>query len=203
MKRLWPIFAAFEVREWVEKHISGGVVEHVVVAGNAPLADFRAQRPADARGRPVGGDGDQRHDAAADRVAAADPRCRSYRSHHRPHRQCQRRARHRGGLDRGASSVSPVAYFECRIRIQSPRRRRRASASTARFRLRPNCWRATPCATAPGLRSIPSTSRGTVSAQVAVKHCVGKNVPKNSATYTDQRRSHQFCRRQAAARAEG
>ena len=37
MKRLWPIFAAADVRAWVDEHISGGMVEHVVIAGNAPL----------------------------------------------------------------------------------------------------------------------------------------------------------------------
>ena len=45
MKRLWPIFAATDVRTWVEDHISGGTVERVVVAGNAPLKNFQANGP--------------------------------------------------------------------------------------------------------------------------------------------------------------
>ena len=45
MKRLWPIFAAADVREWVEGHISGGMVERVVIAGNAPMADFKKGGP--------------------------------------------------------------------------------------------------------------------------------------------------------------
>ncbi len=45
MKHLWPVFAAADVRAWVEEHISGGVVERVVVAGNAPLHVFKAGGP--------------------------------------------------------------------------------------------------------------------------------------------------------------
>ena len=42
MKRLWPVLTAIQVREWTEQHISGGVVERVVIAGNAPLSNFKA-----------------------------------------------------------------------------------------------------------------------------------------------------------------
>ena len=45
LKRLWPIFAAIDVRDWVEEHISGGMVERVLVAGNAPLEDFKHNGP--------------------------------------------------------------------------------------------------------------------------------------------------------------
>ena len=45
MKRLWPVFAASDVREWVFGHISGGVVERVVIAGNANLEDFKKGGP--------------------------------------------------------------------------------------------------------------------------------------------------------------
>ncbi len=45
MKRLWPVFAAVQVREWVEDHISGGMVERVVIAGNAPLPNFKPDGP--------------------------------------------------------------------------------------------------------------------------------------------------------------
>jgi hypothetical protein len=45
LKRLWPIFANYPVRKWVEDHVFGGIVEHVVIAGNAPLADFRHDGP--------------------------------------------------------------------------------------------------------------------------------------------------------------
>src|SRR6185312_12400665 len=40
MKRLWPPFIAPNVRRWAGEHVSGGTVERVVVAGNAPLSEF-------------------------------------------------------------------------------------------------------------------------------------------------------------------
>ena len=46
MKRMWPVFAAGQVREWVAEHISGGIVERVVIAGNAPLPNFKEGGPA-------------------------------------------------------------------------------------------------------------------------------------------------------------
>jgi hypothetical protein len=45
IKRLWPVFSAAEVRSWVDGHISGGTVERVVVAGNAPLPMFKTNGP--------------------------------------------------------------------------------------------------------------------------------------------------------------
>jgi hypothetical protein len=45
MKRLWPVFAAAHVREWVEGHISAGIVERVVIAGNAPMENFKDGGP--------------------------------------------------------------------------------------------------------------------------------------------------------------
>ncbi len=45
MKRLWPFFIAVHVREWTEQHISGGVVERVVIAGNATLPEFKVNGP--------------------------------------------------------------------------------------------------------------------------------------------------------------
>jgi hypothetical protein len=45
LKRIWPIFANYPVRQWVDEHIFGGVVERVVIAGNAPLANFRSNGP--------------------------------------------------------------------------------------------------------------------------------------------------------------
>ena len=45
MKRLWPVFTAAHVRNWVEEHVSAGTVERVVIAGNAPLSDFKTDGP--------------------------------------------------------------------------------------------------------------------------------------------------------------
>jgi hypothetical protein len=45
MKRMWPVFTASHVRNWVEEHVSGGTVERVVIAGNASLPEFQADGP--------------------------------------------------------------------------------------------------------------------------------------------------------------
>ena len=45
LKRMWPVFAAVDVRAWVESHITDGTVERVVIAGNAPLPRFKAGGP--------------------------------------------------------------------------------------------------------------------------------------------------------------
>ena len=44
-KRLWPIFVTTDVRSWVEGHVSAGTVERVVIAGNAPLPNFKKDGP--------------------------------------------------------------------------------------------------------------------------------------------------------------
>ena len=80
---------------WVEEHISGGTVERVVIAGNAPLRDFKANGP------PTPDDGlsvDIETSGTTVRPideSAGDPRRRSHRPHHRPHRDHQSRPRHR------------------------------------------------------------------------------------------------------------
>ena len=45
LKRLWPVFIAHPVRQWVDQHIGDGVVERMVIAGNAPMADFKTGGP--------------------------------------------------------------------------------------------------------------------------------------------------------------
>jgi hypothetical protein len=45
MKRLWPVFAAADVRDWVFGHIKDGMVERIVIAGNANLEDFKQGGP--------------------------------------------------------------------------------------------------------------------------------------------------------------
>jgi hypothetical protein len=45
LKRLWPVFIAHPVRQWVEQHVGDGIVERMVIAGNAPMADFKTGGP--------------------------------------------------------------------------------------------------------------------------------------------------------------
>ena len=41
LKRLWPVFVAPPVRNWVVNHVQGGTVERVVVATNAPMSTMK------------------------------------------------------------------------------------------------------------------------------------------------------------------
>jgi hypothetical protein len=45
MKRLWPVFAAPKVRNWVEDHVHGGTVERLEIATNAPISTLKASGP--------------------------------------------------------------------------------------------------------------------------------------------------------------
>jgi len=45
MKRLWPVFAAPKVRAWVEEHVRGGTVERLVIATNAPMSTLKSSGP--------------------------------------------------------------------------------------------------------------------------------------------------------------
>jgi hypothetical protein len=45
MKRLWPICAAPKVRAWVEEHVLGGTVERLVIATNAPWSTLKSTGP--------------------------------------------------------------------------------------------------------------------------------------------------------------
>jgi hypothetical protein len=44
-ERMWPSFVAPNVRQWVLAHMSGGAVDRLVIAGNAPLPDFSPNGP--------------------------------------------------------------------------------------------------------------------------------------------------------------
>jgi hypothetical protein len=45
MKRIWPVFAAPKVRNWVEDHVHGGTVERLEIATNAPISTLKASGP--------------------------------------------------------------------------------------------------------------------------------------------------------------
>ncbi len=45
LKRLWPVFVVPKVRDWFNEHLVSGNVERVVIGVNAPLDDLRAGGP--------------------------------------------------------------------------------------------------------------------------------------------------------------
>ena len=183
MKRVWPIFAAYEVREWVESHVSGGIVEHLVVAGNAPLADFKHGGP------PTPEDGlSVEMETSGTTLKPVDKMPEI--------RDADLTVRITGinanvSIGRGTVVVSPGrklsvtnAVFAIADTHQKPPRsqttfRVDGTVPAAAELLSSDALRATT-----GLSLDPATSRGTVTAQVAVNALVGKDVPKNNATYT-------------------
>ena len=45
LKRLWPVFVSPKVRDWFNEHLTGGTLERIVVAVNAPLNTLKASGP--------------------------------------------------------------------------------------------------------------------------------------------------------------
>ena len=45
LKRLWPVFVAPKVRDWFNEHLTSGTVERLVIAVNAPLNTLKASGP--------------------------------------------------------------------------------------------------------------------------------------------------------------
>jgi hypothetical protein len=183
MKRLWPIFTAGEVRRWVDEHVSGGTVERVVVAGNAPLADFKEGGP------PTPEEGlsvDMETSGTTLRPIANLPAIRD--ADLTVH---VTGATANISLGRGTVEVSPGrklsitgGVFEVADTHPKP------SQAVAIFRVDGTVPAAAELLASDALRDNaglaldPTASRGTVSAQVTLNMLLGKNVPKNSASYT-------------------
>jgi hypothetical protein len=45
LKRLWPVFVAPKVRDWFNEHLAGGNLERLTIAVNAPLETLKASGP--------------------------------------------------------------------------------------------------------------------------------------------------------------
>jgi hypothetical protein len=45
LKRLWPVFVAPKVRDWFIEHLDSGTVDHVTIAVNAPFETLQADGP--------------------------------------------------------------------------------------------------------------------------------------------------------------
>jgi len=182
LKRIWPIFANYAVRSWVEEHAFGGVVEHVVVAGNAPLPDFRPNGP------PMPDDGlsvDLETSGTTVKPLAGMPAI------HDADLTVRVVGRHASvSLGRGTVDVAPGRKLNIADGIfDVPDAHPKPAQATARFRIDGAVPAAVALLSSEGLRDTvgldldPSATRGTVSAKVAVNLLVGRNVPKDSARY--------------------
>jgi hypothetical protein len=182
LKRLWPLFAAVAVRNWVEEHISGGMVERVVVAGNAPLEDFKHNGP------PVPEDGlsvDIETSGTTLRPISSLP----------PIRDADLTVRITGrnavvNLGRGTVEAAPGRKLNIASGIfEVPDTHPKPAPARASFRMDGGVPAAAALLASDGLRDEvgitldPATTRGTISAQVAVKLAIAQPMPEDASSY--------------------
>ena len=183
LKRLWPIFAAIDVRDWVEDHISGGMVERVLVAGNAPLEDFKHNGP------PMPEDGlsiDIETSGTTLRPVAYLP----------PIRDADLTLRVIGrnavvSLGRGTVEAAPGRKLNIASGMfEVPDTHPKPAPARASFRIDGGVPAAAALLASDGLRDTvgitldPATTRGTIAAQVAVKVAIAKPMPEDASSYT-------------------
>ncbi|MSP31731.1 MAG: hypothetical protein EXR03_02770 [Pseudolabrys sp.] len=182
MKRMWPNFVAAAVRAWVEDHISGGIVERVVVAGNAPLQSFKNNGP------PTPDDGLSVDIETIGTTLRPIDKLPAIRDADLTVRITGRTATI--NLGRGTVEVSgrklnvASGVFEVSDTHLKPAPARAifridgampaAAALLASDALRDNV----------GITIDPNASRGTIAAQVTVKVAIEKHMPKDAATYS-------------------
>ncbi|HEY6023926.1 MAG TPA: DUF3971 domain-containing protein [Pseudolabrys sp.] len=182
MKRLWPIFAAVDVRSWVEDHIYGGMVERVVVAGNAPLEDFRHNGP------PTPEDGlsvDIETSGTTLRPIADLPAIRD----------ADLAVRITGrtavvNLGRGTVETAPGRKLNIASGVfEVPDTHPKPAPARANFRIDGGVPAAAALLASDALRDSvgitldPASTRGTISAQVAVKLALARPMPDDASSY--------------------
>jgi len=182
-KRVWPIFAAYGVRDWVEKHVTGGIVERAVAAGNAPISYFRAGGP------PMPDDGlsvELQTTGTSLRPVDTMPEVRDADLTVRIVGRVATVSLGRGTVDVDGTRKLNVANGLFEVPDTHPKP---ANAHVS-FRVDGAVPAAAALLAGDGMKEFvgltldPATSRGTVAARVNVDLLVGKNVPPHSANYT-------------------
>ena len=182
MMRLWPVFTAVPVREWVDGHMSGGIVERVVIAGNAPLPEFKVGGP------PMSPDGlsvDIETSGTTLQPIATLPAIRD----------ADLTVHITGGsasisLGRGTVEVTPGRKLNIASGVfEIPDTHLKPSPTRTRFRIDGTVPAAAALLASDALRDSaglgldPNTSRGNVAAQVLLTMPIGKNAPDNATSY--------------------
>jgi hypothetical protein len=182
LKRAWPVFAAHDVRAWVDEHMTGGTVERVVIAGNAPLPMYKDSGP------PMVDDGlsiDIETSGTTLRPVENLPAIRD----------ADLTVHITGGtaavnLGRGTVEVAPGRKLNIASGVFSiPDTHPKPAPATAVFRIDGSMPAAATLLAGDALRDNvgialdPDATRGTIAAQVSVKMLLGKLAPKDSATY--------------------
>ena len=183
LKRVWPIFAAADVRSWVDTHISGGMVERVVIAGNAAVANFKHEGP------PMPDDGlsvDIETSGTTLRPIASLPAIRD----------ADLTVRIRGraatvNVGRGTVEVAPGRRLNIAGGVfEVPDTHPKPAPARANFRIDGSVPATVVLLASEGLRDVvgisldPASTRGTVTAQVAVKLALSRVMSDDSSSYT-------------------
>jgi hypothetical protein len=182
MKQMWPSFAATDVRSWVFEHISAGMVERVLIAGNAPLSHY------DSKGPPMADEAlsvDVETSATTLKPVDNLPEIRD----------ADLTVRITGStaaisLGRGTVEVAPGRKLSIAGGLfEIPDTHPKPSKARATFRVDGTVPSVAAFLSSGGMHDTiglsldPDTSRGTVAAQVMVNFLLGKQTPPNSATY--------------------
>ena len=193
MKRIWPIFAAADVRAWVEEHISGGMVERAVIAGNAPLEVFKHDGP------PTPDDGlsvDIETSGTTVRPIATLP---AIRDADLTLRIVGRNAV--VNIGRGTAEVATGRKLNVAGGVfEVPDTHPKPVSARAAFRIDGTMPATAALLSSEGLRDTvgitldPASTRGTVTAQVAVNMLLGRTAAKGFIDLYDQCRPCKFCR---------
>jgi hypothetical protein len=183
MKRIWPIFAAADVRAWALEHISGGMVERAVIAGNAPLEVFKHDGP------PTPDDGlsiDIETSGTTVRPIATLP---AIRDADLTVRIVGRNAV--VNIGRGTAEIATGRKLNVAGGVfEVPDTHPKPVSARAGFRIDGTMPATAALLASEGLRDTvgitldPASTRGTVTAQVGVNMLLGRNAPKDNATYT-------------------
>jgi hypothetical protein len=182
LQRMWPVITAVHVRDWVDGHISGGIVERVLIAGNAPLPDFKANGP------PMSDEGlsiDIETSGTTLRPIESLPAIRD----------ADLTVHITGGtatinLGRGTVEVTPgrklsIANGIFNVADTHPK----PPKANATFRIDGNVPAAAALLASDSLRDSfgivldPASSRGTIAAQVTVSLLLGRTLQENNANY--------------------
>jgi len=182
VKRVWPVFAAHDVRTWVADHISGGTVERVVIAGNAPLIDFKNGGP------PTPEDGLSINIETSGTTLRPIDNLPAIRDADLTIRITGSRAAinlGRGTVEAGGRKLNVSSGL-----FEVPDTHPKPAPARATFRIDGTMAAAAALLASDGLRNDvgitldPASSRGTIAAQVTVNVPLAKDIPKGAATYS-------------------
>jgi hypothetical protein len=183
LKRLWMPFIAPAVRTWVMDHVEGGWVDRVVIATNAPMHTLKASGP------PVPDDGLSIEVATTGTTIRPVDGLPAIRDADMSVRITGRSATvsiPRGTVEMSAGRKIAVSGGVFEVPDTFPK----GPASRARFKLEGSVPAVAELLNAERLRDPsgppvdPATSRGNVTAQIAVQVPLKREIPKGATSYT-------------------